>query len=78
MRSYWSRVGPYSNMTVVLVKRTPCGDEGRDWQQKPRNKKDCREASETRAEAWNRFSLMTPEGTNCTNTLILDVQPPEL
>ena len=43
MRSYWSRVDPYSNMIVFLIKRetwtqgdlhtgrTVCKDEGRYW-----------------------------------------------
>ena len=77
-------MGPYSNMTVVLIKRTQCGetnthpgrtpygDEGRDWQQKPRNNKDSRKPPEARGKAWNIFSLMIPKGTNSTNALILD------
>ena len=43
VRSYWSRVGPYSTITAVTVETTQCGetnthlgrrpceDEGRDW-----------------------------------------------
>ena len=39
MRSYWSRMGPQSNMTGVLVirgerhkgRRWPCDDRGRGW-----------------------------------------------
>jgi len=33
---------------------------------------------EARRESRNRFALIIPEGTNPTDTLILDSQPPEI
>ena len=56
MRSYWSRVGPYFNMTGVL-RRQPCEDRDMlevmwPWRQrlglcswKPRNAKDCQQTT---------------------------------
>lgn len=67
IKSHWSRVGPQSQTTGVLIKRgswdkdmdTPHEDEGEDRGMLPHAKeqpKTANKSPEARGEAWNRFS----------------------
>ena len=91
MRSNWRRVGFESSTSSVLIKRQKldidkhtgrmsCEDEGRDQGGDPISQEHQRwPANHQLGERPGTDSLSQPsEGTNSAETLILDIQPPEL
>lgn len=82
MRSYWSRVGLYSNMTDVLIRRQSCEDTetrgechvemGAEIGVMRLQARDCQPPPEARGEARGRFSSELSEGPNLADTLTSD------
>ena len=80
MRSCWSGRGRAVVVWLVSLSegRRPCEDRGRDWG----NASTSHGWPANPQELGERYGTHSPsqpsEGSNLTNTLVLDFQPPEL
>lgn len=65
----------------MKTRRTPCGEEGRDWSDPSTNQGISERVSkppEARKRGWNTFFFTLSKGTNPTNALMLNFQLPGL